>query len=68
LLIIPWTCHVEGVIKSYRRFKMEDLEMPVTLVISCGCGFKTASLEEAEKHSKEMGHILRIQGAVTPPR
>jgi len=47
---------------------MGDLEMPVTLVISCGCGFKTASLEEAEKHAKEMGHILRIQGAVTPPR
>jgi len=41
--------------------------MPVTLIISCGCGFKTTSLEEAEKHAKETKHVLRIQGTVTPP-
>jgi hypothetical protein len=40
--------------------------MPVSLIISCGCGFKTTSLEEAEEHAKQTKHVLRIQGAVTP--
>lgn len=40
--------------------------MPVSIIISCGCGFKTRSLEEAEEHAKQMRHILRIQGVVTP--
>ncbi|MCS7132471.1 MAG: hypothetical protein N3F65_03380 [Nitrososphaeria archaeon] len=40
--------------------------MPVSIFISCGCGFKTTSLEEAEAHAKEKKHILRIQGTVTP--
>jgi len=40
--------------------------MPVTMVISCGCGFKTTKLEEAEEHAKQTKHILRIQGVVTP--
>jgi len=63
----------EGVIKSYCKLpsrigKMGGIgKMPVTLIISCGCGFKTTSLEEAEKHAKETKHILRIQGTVTPP-
>jgi hypothetical protein len=40
--------------------------MPVSLIISCGCGFKTTSLEEAEGHAKQTRHVLRIQGSVTP--
>jgi len=40
--------------------------MPVSLIISCGCGFKTTSLEEAEEHAKQTRHVLRIQGSVTP--
>jgi len=40
--------------------------MPVTLRISCGCGFETRSLEEAEEHAKQTRHVLRIQGSVTP--
>ncbi len=40
--------------------------MAVNMIITCGCGFKTTSLEEAEKHAKESKHILRIQGTVTP--
>ena len=40
--------------------------MAINMIITCGCGFKTTSLEEAEKHAKEKKHILRIQGTVTP--
>jgi len=42
--------------------------MPITMIISCGFGFKTTKLEEAEEHAKQTKHVLRIQGTVTPPR
>jgi len=52
--------------KLLNSFSRKLESMPVTLIISCGCGFKTKSLEEAEEHAKQTKHILRIQGIVTP--
>jgi len=36
----------------------------VKLNISCGCGFKATTLEEAIKHCEKTGHCLTILGAV----
>jgi len=68
LIIIPGKSFGEGVIKSFFLRSLGGEVMPVTIVVSCGCGFKTTSLEEAEEHAKQTKHVLRIQGTVTPPR
>ena len=44
----------------------EVIFVPVSILITCGCGFKTTSLEEAEEHAKQTKHTLKIQGTVTP--
>ncbi len=33
---------------------------------SCGCGYRTRSLEEASKHSDRSGHKMSILGSVAP--
>jgi hypothetical protein len=38
----------------------------IRLQVSCGCGFLTDYAQEAEKHSEETGHILTIDGSVSP--
>gem|GEM_PF-1147145 len=72
LLIIPDISIGEGVIKSCSMPGVGlgsevSWRMPVSLFISCGCGFRTTSLEEAEEHAKQTKHTLRVQGTVTPP-
>lgn len=36
----------------------------VVLNISCGCGFKTSSIEEAVQHCIDTGHTLTISGTI----
>lgn len=38
----------------------------VDLNFSCGCGYKTHSLEAAEMHSDSANHKMTILGAVKP--
>ncbi len=38
----------------------------MTIRINCGCGFKTAKIEEAEKHANTTQHTLHVQGEVKP--
>jgi len=40
----------------------------VKLNISCGCGFRTTTLEEAIKHSQEKNHTLTVLGEIKAER
>ena len=40
----------------------------VNLMVYCGCGYRTKSLEEAVKHSESTNHSMVIQGTIIPDK
>ena len=41
--------------------------LPTTLIrINCGCGYRSESVSEAQRHVVETGHIVHILGQITP--